>query len=436
MLMTKQHFETAFGAVGMTPPAQVRDFTEKLCRIYQIKGIADPAYIANMVGVEFSCGDGSGLFYGAPQIDEGSLRSLAKRLILNYSTRVMTAPLSATEDDVVGVLTRVIAGAENEAEQAAIVAATTPTNLLELLAHPELTECWITDRAAMAAEDGPLLASATVTKGQDVLLRSSLLGDDPESHEGLLRRYAAGERYDPLARIHPDGVDVSSGAKPRGSLNLREAAIVDVVAKPISADAFFDAKCQMPPEDWKGADGTESFKCPEYYSGRVTSIYARIGEQHYTFRDRCELSHSEIISKVQASLDSVVAPLSRTASDPGVSVLVSNDIVADLYSQDERPIAVVLWRNAEPRPYAAYRLMDGGGLHPFALVANDDLPESARRSTAAGLTAELRSIAGEPVALKLTHPDKRGAGAFLDVGIANPPQAARGPLDEGATPSL
>ena len=67
----------------------------------------------------------------------------------------------------------------------------------------------------------------------------------------------------------------------------------------ITADAFFEALGALPPEDWQRRGHSESFKMSEYYTGQVTTIYSRIGNNFYTFRDMASLTHEQIIAKTQ-----------------------------------------------------------------------------------------------------------------------------------------
>lgn len=67
---------------------------------------------------------------------------------------------------------------------------------------------------------------------------------------------------------------------------------------PCTREEFIHALECLPPEGWTRAAGSESFKMSEYYSGRITRIYARVGMDYYTMLNRCDLSHDEIMDKV------------------------------------------------------------------------------------------------------------------------------------------
>lgn len=67
----------------------------------------------------------------------------------------------------------------------------------------------------------------------------------------------------------------------------------------ITEEQFMDALEALPPEGWIRANGGESFKFAEYYSGRITSIYARDGATYWTFRDVGTKTHAQIMEKVR-----------------------------------------------------------------------------------------------------------------------------------------
>ena len=71
---------------------------------------------------------------------------------------------------------------------------------------------------------------------------------------------------------------------------------------PCTEEQFWEALECLPPLDWQrtGAIG-ESFKLEERTCGRMTSIYARVGETYWTFTDVDTLPHGEIMAKVQAA---------------------------------------------------------------------------------------------------------------------------------------
>lgn len=77
----------------------------------------------------------------------------------------------------------------------------------------------------------------------------------------------------------------------------------------ITQEQFWEALECMPPNDWHNLGNTESFMCCEHLCGRITAIYVRIGENHYSFNDLCTRTHKEIINKVKASVPPITEPV-------------------------------------------------------------------------------------------------------------------------------
>jgi len=61
---SKEWFDEAFsiGNDGSLPD-DIRRVSERICRAYGISDICDPMYIANVIALELSRGDGKGMFY-------------------------------------------------------------------------------------------------------------------------------------------------------------------------------------------------------------------------------------------------------------------------------------------------------------------------------------------------------------------------------------
>ncbi len=63
-------------------------------------------------------------------------------------------------------------------------------------------------------------------------------------------------------------------------------------------DEFIQALECLPPTGWKITGNVESFKMSERFSGSMTRIYVRSGSKYWSFMDRIDLSHDEIIMRV------------------------------------------------------------------------------------------------------------------------------------------
>lgn len=85
-LHSQEWFNEAFQYDPSVPP-QLRHMSERMCREFNIRGICDPMYIANIAAVEFGMGDGRGTFAERPVCPESiAIEALAKRLRFSYST--------------------------------------------------------------------------------------------------------------------------------------------------------------------------------------------------------------------------------------------------------------------------------------------------------------------------------------------------------------
>lgn len=71
----------------------------------------------------------------------------------------------------------------------------------------------------------------------------------------------------------------------------------------ITRAEWWEALEVLPPESWQHAGGGESFVMMEYYSGRITSIYVRLGERYFTFRDVANLPHLDRLAKARKALE-------------------------------------------------------------------------------------------------------------------------------------
>ena len=67
----------------------------------------------------------------------------------------------------------------------------------------------------------------------------------------------------------------------------------------ITREEYDDKLCVMPPLDWRGSESGESFKLCEMYSGNITDIYARSGNEYFTLRDHVTLTHGDIMQRVK-----------------------------------------------------------------------------------------------------------------------------------------
>ncbi len=70
----------------------------------------------------------------------------------------------------------------------------------------------------------------------------------------------------------------------------------------ISEDQFNDALEMLPPDNWVRTPAGESFAFSERYSGRMTTIYARLGRTYWKFIDVASLGHMAIMERIGAEV--------------------------------------------------------------------------------------------------------------------------------------
>ena len=58
----REAFTNPMTGTPQNVPADIRKLSERLCRSYNIRGICDPMYIANVIALELGRGDGMGKF--------------------------------------------------------------------------------------------------------------------------------------------------------------------------------------------------------------------------------------------------------------------------------------------------------------------------------------------------------------------------------------
>ena len=86
LIVNKQEFFTeAFK--GYNVPSNIKSISESICNEFNIKGICDPMYIANVIAVELNLGDGCGNFNSnKPNLD--NVGKLAERLKFSYGSNI------------------------------------------------------------------------------------------------------------------------------------------------------------------------------------------------------------------------------------------------------------------------------------------------------------------------------------------------------------
>lgn len=83
-------------------------------------------------------------------------------------------------------------------------------------------------------------------------------------------------------------------------IEMQERAYISPYAFPITQQEFNDALECLPPVSWKRFSEHESFKLSERYSGNITTIYVRIGDEYFKFKDRISLPHLDCLDRANS----------------------------------------------------------------------------------------------------------------------------------------
>jgi len=83
-----------------------------------------------------------------------------------------------------------------------------------------------------------------------------------------------------------------------------EARAKSYVTAPVEIDLhrYMDVLGTLPPMDWQGGRGSESFKFAEMMCGSVTDIYVKVEGRYFQLCDECTLSHAEIVERIKEVL--------------------------------------------------------------------------------------------------------------------------------------
>lgn len=139
--------------------------------------------------------------------------------------------------------------------------------------------------------------TAVATRPEKVFFSPSLfIGWHAVRVSGKWRTRADGRTLDELRQTWPDMV--------LGKLSEYQAlsdARHYTPVKEIDEERFTGQLEVLPPEDWQspGKGQGQSFKMSEYWSGNLTNIYAHVQGRFFEFRDRCTLSHQDIVARIQ-----------------------------------------------------------------------------------------------------------------------------------------
>jgi len=105
-------FEEAFR--GASLPPTLRTFAEGFCTRFEVRGICDPMYCANVAAFETGLGDGSGNFNASKTVTEAEIAKVADRLLFAYSTCIAQASTGTTQETIATMLREALNGSSLE----------------------------------------------------------------------------------------------------------------------------------------------------------------------------------------------------------------------------------------------------------------------------------------------------------------------------------
>ena len=105
-------FEEAFRDSALTPP--LRTFAEAFCMRFDVRGICDPLYCANIAAVETGLGDGRGNFFSDTTPTEEGIAKVGDRLLFAYSTCIANASTGTTPETIAAMLRKALNGSSLE----------------------------------------------------------------------------------------------------------------------------------------------------------------------------------------------------------------------------------------------------------------------------------------------------------------------------------
>lgn len=99
---------------------------------------------------------------------------------------------------------------------------------------------------------------------------------------------------------HPEAVLIPFEEGVSRTTQANNAKYVEQPPKEISEEKFTEMLEMLPPLNWVGRNGGETFFFSEAQTGSIHAVFARIGEKYYRLYARLGTSHDEIISRLKA----------------------------------------------------------------------------------------------------------------------------------------
>ena len=115
-------------------------------------------------------------------------------------------------------------------------------------------------------------------------------------HDGALRGQISNETLDQMRQRYPGAIlgDLDTFIEDKERQLRSEPEAID-------AERYDYALNVLPPLDYQGSAVAASFKCSEFFSGRMTSVYChlRVEGRHFyfTFMDAYTIKHEAIVAR-------------------------------------------------------------------------------------------------------------------------------------------
>lgn len=122
----------------------------------------------------------------------------------------------------------------------------------------------------------------------------------------------AQETEDQLRQRYPDAQRMTLD----DAVLAKENALISAPVE-ITEAQFINALEVLPPNQWRNLGVEESFKMCEHLSGAITTIYARLGTRYFSFNDRFNMPHTQIIAKCKATMLMEVGGLLKQPREGG-----------------------------------------------------------------------------------------------------------------------
>ncbi|WP_116894869.1 hypothetical protein [Pseudomonas savastanoi] len=105
-------FEEAFRDSALTP--SLRTFAEAFCIRFDVRGICDPLYCANVAAFETGLGDGCGNFFSDRTPTENGITKVGDRLLFAYATCISESSTGTTQETISIMLRKALNGSSRE----------------------------------------------------------------------------------------------------------------------------------------------------------------------------------------------------------------------------------------------------------------------------------------------------------------------------------